>query len=210
MSGDDIWLPRPEGSAQPQPQPADRQRHALWVALAVVGLFGLAYLLMALPGMGAVTARRAVPLPSTFEESQRQQGTKVLIEEGVAADGRSYRFEVSRHVSGSLCSFLTVTSADGSGGGGGGCGPGDPWSFSTSGSGAVEGLTSKKVRTVELTLPSERVTVRTKQLPTPFAERRYFLVVLPPGVAPTRIVGRDGDGSVVAEDRLDRRPPRSG
>jgi hypothetical protein len=206
MSGSDIWAPPP---AVPPP-PRSATATALWSAGAAACVAALILAGAVLTRIDIPTRGRALPLQSTLAEIESQQGDKVLIEEGVAPDGRSYRFEVSRHVSGDLCSFFTITTEGpgGGGGGGGGCGGGLPLSFSTGSSGEVEGLTSTKVTSIELETSEGPITLSTKPLPSRFRERRYFLVVLRAGSVVTHLRARDARGKALYDKELDATPLR--
>ena len=168
------------------------------VATAVV-----AVVLLALVGIAAAVARSPQPariFPHTAAEMQAWEGKHVTVETGVAPDQRSFTFEVSRTKDGDLCSFLTVTAPPGqqSGGGGGGCGSRTALGFNWGSEGTVQGLTSPDVVVVDIDVPSGRVSVQTKPLPSQFGNRRYYFGIFPPGTRPTEVVGRNADGAVVA------------
>ena len=182
---DDVWLP------PPALVPETRRRPWLAVAVGAACLAALGVLAWTLPKIELAGL-------STFEGGEGGRGTEVLVEEGVAPDGRTYRFAVSRAGNGGLCTQLELRAADRrSGSAGGGCGGGGPLSMSTSSNGGVSGLISPKVTEVELATTEGRMTLPAKDLPKGFSERRYFVVVLPPGESVSRVVGRGADGSVL-------------
>jgi hypothetical protein len=207
MTDADLWQPPPEWAAPPE----RGMTAGAWAGIAVVtvlALLGVAVVALVGHTDSLSSARR--PLPRNGEEALRWQGDRVAVETGTAEDGRRFTFSVSRDRFGDLCEYLDLSAppaapgGDGpvvGGGGGGSCGGGNPMGFSTGSDGAVHGLVIPRITSVEMETPRGRRTVATKALPAPYDERRYFLLVLEPGMRPSSLVGRDASGKVVYRSR---------
>jgi hypothetical protein len=190
-----LWQPPENWSDQPRP----RTSTGIAIVVAIAGVLVLVLLLGVALVLAGTPKHRGVSLPRTAAEARAQEGSRIRVDAGTTPDHRSYTIEVSVSARGDYCDFITIDAPPGGGGsGGGGCGPGSPMSYSYGSDGVIHGITDGRIATIEVISSAGHTTVATKPLPSQFNGHRHFVAVLPAGIKPDELVGRDSRGRVVA------------